>query len=41
MMLGVTCEEIVRDCEEEEISEFGTLDYFTFFYLDLYYILYK
>mmetsp|Transcript_373 Transcript_373/g.221 ORF Transcript_373/g.221 Transcript_373/m.221 type:complete len:201 (+) Transcript_373:2-604(+) len=40
-ILGIVIEEIIQDCLQEEIHEFGTLDYFSFFYLDLYYIGYK
>lgn len=41
ILLGITAEEIIQDTSKENITEFGTLEYYVFLYLDLYYIGYK
>lgn len=38
---GVQCQELLLDCLDEEITEFGALDHYTLMYLDLPYIIRK
>ena len=38
---GVLANELLADCEYEEITEFHTLDYYTLLYLDIFYIAHK